>query len=149
MSATPRPIREGDAFDLATHVFTADEIVAFASRFDPQPFHLEDDAARAMHFGRLSASGWHSAALFVRLFSQALAREHVRARLGPWQRIHALRWLEPARLGDAFAFTAKITGLAADRDRVGWQVATVHGEGMNQLGELAFVLNADVLIFNG
>jgi acyl dehydratase len=57
----------GQRFESATHVVTTDEIKAFAWQFDPQPFHLDEEAAARSLFGGLAASGWHTAALTMRL----------------------------------------------------------------------------------
>src|SRR5689334_15458416 len=62
----------GRVFDLGSTVVERDEMVAFARRFDPQPFHLDDDAARGSIFGRLAASGWYTAGVWMRLYVDAV-----------------------------------------------------------------------------
>ena len=57
----------GEEHVLGSHTFTADEIIAFATKYDPQPFHLSEEAAAKSQFGQLCASGWHTAAMFMRL----------------------------------------------------------------------------------
>ncbi|WP_174280199.1 MaoC family dehydratase [Sphingomonas bacterium] len=77
---------------------TREEVIDFARRFDPQPFHLSDEAAAATHFGRLSASGWHSCAMVMAMLVEHLqAIDH--AGLGS-PGIDALRWLRPVHPGD-------------------------------------------------
>ena len=63
-------IRVGETVEIGSHVFTAEDIKTFAQRFDPQPFHVDDEAAARSHFGRLCASGWHTACVWMRLHSK-------------------------------------------------------------------------------
>ncbi|MDQ1157167.1 acyl dehydratase [Sphingomonas sp. SORGH_AS 950] len=88
----------GDTARFGNHRVERDEVIAFATRYDPQPFHLSDEAAAATHFGRLSASGWHTASM-----TMAMIVEHYRATgfqsLGS-PGIDELRWLKPVYPGD-------------------------------------------------
>lgn len=77
---------------------TREEVIDFASKYDPQPFHLDDEAAAATHFGRLSASGWHSGAMAMRMMVDNM-KEHEQAGLGS-PGIDELRWLKPVYPGD-------------------------------------------------
>ena len=87
----------GQTFALGTHTMTRDEIVDFARQFDPQPFHVDEEAAQASPFGGLIASGWHTAAVFMRLYVDALLSDA--ASMGS-PGISELRWLAPVRPGD-------------------------------------------------
>jgi len=77
---------------------TREEVIAFATEFDPQPFHLDDEAAARTHFGRLSASGWHTGAMAMRMMVENM-KEHEQAGLGS-PGIEDLRWLKPVYPGD-------------------------------------------------
>ena len=77
---------------------TRDEVVAFAGKYDPQPFHLSDEAAAATHFGRLSASGWHTCAMTMSMVVANL-KENAQAGLGS-PGLDELRWLRPVYPGD-------------------------------------------------
>jgi acyl dehydratase len=77
---------------------TRDEVIDFARRYDPQPFHLSDEAAAETHFGRLSASGWHTCAMTMAMIVENLER-HREAGLGS-PGIDELRWLKPVHPGD-------------------------------------------------
>jgi acyl dehydratase len=77
---------------------TREEVIAFATEFDPQPFHLDDAAAARTHFGRLSASGWHTGAMAMRMMVENM-KEHEQAGLGS-PGIEDLRWLRPVYPGD-------------------------------------------------
>ena len=68
-------IAVGERAELGQHTFTADGIKAFARRFDPQPFHLDEAAAARSHFGALCASGWHTAAVWMRLMVEHQRRD--------------------------------------------------------------------------
>ena len=68
-------IAVGERAEVGRHTFTADDIKAFARRFDPQPFHLDEAAAARSHFGALCASGWHTASVWMRLMVEYQRRE--------------------------------------------------------------------------
>ncbi|KTE21741.1 acyl dehydratase [Sphingopyxis sp. H050] len=77
---------------------TRDEVIDFAGKYDPQPFHLDDEAAANTHFGRLSASGWHTGSMAMRMMVDNM-KEHEQAGLGS-PGIEDLRWLTPVYPGD-------------------------------------------------
>lgn len=77
---------------------TKDEVIEFASKYDPQPFHLDEEAAAKTHFGRLSASGWHSAAMMLRMMVDQM-NANKQAGLGS-PGVENLRWLKPVYPGD-------------------------------------------------
>lgn len=77
---------------------TREEVMEFASRYDPQPFHLSDEAAAQTHFGRLSASGWHTCAMVMSMIVANL-KDHKQAGLGS-PGVDELRWLKPVYPGD-------------------------------------------------
>ena len=80
------------------YAVTREEVVEFASKFDPQPFHLSDEAAAQTHFGRLSASGWHTCAMTMAMLVAHL-KANQQAGLGS-PGIDELRWLKPVYPGD-------------------------------------------------
>ncbi|HVM20250.1 MAG TPA: MaoC family dehydratase [Egibacteraceae bacterium] len=90
----------GQRYELGTHQMTAEEIIDFARRFDPQPFHVDPDAAVASPFGGLIASGWHSAAVFMRLYVDTLLADSTS--MGS-PGIEQLRWRRPVRPGDVLS----------------------------------------------
>jgi len=89
----------------AYHV-TRDEVIAFASKFDPQPFHLSDEAAAQTHFGRLSASGWHTCAMVMSMVVANMA-DHEHAGLGS-PGIDELRWHRPVFPGDTLRCESEV-----------------------------------------
>ena len=73
-------LQVGDSFAFGPLTVTRDEVIAFASEFDAQPFHLSDEAAAQTHFGTIPASGWHTTALFMKMF---VAEKAGQSRSGP------------------------------------------------------------------
>jgi len=77
---------------------TREEIIEFATKYDPQPFHLDDEAAAKTHFGQLSASGWHTGSMAMRMIVENF-KKHEQAGLGS-PGIDNLRWIKPVFAGD-------------------------------------------------
>jgi acyl dehydratase len=137
-------LRVGERSELGSHTFTAEEIKAFARRFDPQRFHVDEQAAASSHFGALCASGWHTAAMYMRFFVAAEQREAAKlraegetpARDGPSPGIRDLRWLKPVHAGDTISFAREVTELRETTSRPGWGLMVARNTGTNQKGEL-------------
>jgi len=98
--------RVGETGALGTHTITEVEIVAFARKYDPQPFHVDPEAARATFFGGLIASGWHTCAILMRLSVEAARREEAAATGSPG--VDSCRWLEPVRPGDTLSARTEV-----------------------------------------
>lgn len=88
----------GQKAQFGSYAVTREEVIAFAEKYDPQPFHLSDEAAAETHFGRLAASGWHSCAMTMAMIVENLARSN-QAGLGS-PGVDELRWLKPVYPGD-------------------------------------------------
>ena len=91
-------IEVGRTASFGRYAVTRDEVMAFAAKYDPQPFHLSDDAAAATHFGRLSASGWHTCAMTMSMMVEHMKTDR-QAGLGS-PGIDDLKWLKPVYPGD-------------------------------------------------
>ena len=136
-------IAVGDKLELGRHTFTADAIKAFAARFDPQPFHLDEAAAARSHFGALCASGWHTAAMWMRLMVEHHRREDEARRsrgepiaaLGPSPGFRELKWLKPVYVGDTISYATEILETRASASRPQWGLMTIRNTGVNQKGE--------------
>lgn len=134
----------GSVIDLGSHHFTAEEIVAFARDFDPQPFHLDEAAGRASLFRGLAASGWHTTAVWQRLMTtyevEARKAAGIDARppadLPP---VDSLRWLKPTLAGDTLRFQISIEAVSPP-PAGGWGLVTYRAEGINQANERLFEL---------
>jgi acyl dehydratase len=147
-------LRVGARTQLGSHTFTADEIKEFAREFDPQPFHLDEEAAARSHFGALCASGWHTAALCLRHVVVARQGEQAErrrrgepvARTGPSPGLRDLKWPRPVYVGDTITFAQEIVELraVANRPAVGLRVA--RNTGTNQRGELVYSVLSSTFI---
>ena len=133
-------IKVGDRAEVGRHTFTADEIKKFATKFDPQPFHLDEAAARKSIFGALCASGWHTASVWMRLMVEHNKREDAaqRARgeavaaLGPSPGFRELKWLKPVYVGDTITYATEIVETRASNSRPGWGLMSFKNTGVNQ-----------------
>jgi acyl dehydratase len=100
-------LRVGDRFPLGSHAVTRDEIIEFASKYDPQPYHLSDAGAAANPiFGRLSASGWHTAAITNLLITRFLNGTRLVGIAGIG--VDELRWFKPVYAGDVLSGALEI-----------------------------------------
>jgi acyl dehydratase len=91
-------IEVGARSSFGRYEVTREEVIDFASKYDPQPFHLSDEAAAQTYFGRLSASGWHTCAMMMRMLVDHMKTQD-QAGLGS-PGIDELRWLKPVYPGD-------------------------------------------------
>lgn len=89
-----------------TYEVTREEVLEFARKYDPQPFHLSDEEAAKTHFGRLAASGWHTCAMTMAVIARKVVGEE-QAGLGS-PGVDELRWLKPVYPGDTLTVTGKI-----------------------------------------
>lgn len=122
----------GQRFASATTLrVEAEDIVAFAAAYDPQPFHLDDAAARASVFAGLAASGWHTAALTMRL----CVGSEFRPAGGIIGVGGELQWLKPVRAGDELYAEIEIVELRESRSRPGQGIVKIHIRTLNQHGE--------------
>ena len=143
----------GMVVELGSHHFTREAIIAFAQKYDPQPFHLHDEAALKGPFGVLSASGWHTAAAWMKCYvaTNQAAEARIRAEgrapamLGPSPGFTNLQWLKPVTPGDTISFRATVTGKRELNSRPGWGLVFSLNEGVNQKGELVYSFEGKVL----
>jgi acyl dehydratase len=126
----------GETYDLGSHTVTEAEIVAFAREWDPQPFHVDPAAAAASPYGGLIASGWHTCALWMRLYVTSLLGEA--AGLGS-PGVEELRWLAPVRPGDTLA--ARLTVLEATPSERRPERGTIRSRGEMLNGDGVAVLS--------
>ena len=94
---------------------TREEVIEFASKYDPQPFHLSDQAAAQTHFGRISASGWHTCAMVMRMMVDNIT-ERKHAGLGS-PGLDELRWLRPVYPGDTLRVETTLLDKTPSRSR--------------------------------
>jgi acyl dehydratase len=144
----------GEMADLGSHTFAMDEIIAFAREYDPQPFHIDAEAAKASLFGALCASGWHTAAHYIRL-SVAL-RQKIEAEIaaaggrnaiyGPSPGFKNVRWLKPVYVGDTIAFRTRTSEKIDLKSRPDRGLMRFETQGRNQKGEIVFAITGQILV---
>ena len=130
---------EGDVFRFGSIAVATDEIVAFAKQFDPQSFHTDPEAAKQSPFGGLIASGWHTAALMMRLFADHYLT-HVASLASPG--IDELRWLKPVRPGDTLSIRVTVLKATPSKSKPDRGVVTSGVEVLNQADESVMTLTA-------
>ncbi len=113
---------------------TREEVMEFAQAYDPQPFHLDDEAAAQTHFGRLSASGWHTCAMTMRMMVDDM-NIHQQAGLGS-PGVDHLRWLKPVYPGDTLSCRSEILEKRRSKSRPEMGIFKSKSQTFNQNGEL-------------
>jgi acyl dehydratase len=143
----------GETFVLGSHTFEADEIKAFAAKFDPQRFHLDEAEAERSVFGRLCASGWHTISMWMKhnaaSFPAMVERSKAHGEpiaFGPAAGIRDLKWLKPVYVGDTITFTRKAVSHRALATRPGWRMLTAENAALNQDGDVVMRFTTMVLM---
>ncbi|MGP9810619.1 MaoC family dehydratase [Rhodopseudomonas sp. NSM] len=144
----------GQRREIGAYTFTAESIVAFAQQFDPQPFHLDEEAGRQSLFGGLAASGWHIASACMRLLvlerqreaaAEAARGEDV-AVWGPSPGFRDLRWIKPVLAGDTVTYANLVESVRPSDSRPEWGIVQARNTGTNQRGELVFSFLATAFV---
>ncbi len=133
----------GQRFTSASHTMTADAIKAFAQQFDPQPFHLDEAAAEASFFHGLAASGWHTAAITMRLMVEAglpLAGGLIGAG-------GELTWPRPTRPGDVLHVESEVLAVTPSKSKPERGFVTVRTRTLNQNGEVVQDMTSRMLVW--
>ncbi len=147
-------IELGERHTLGSHRFLREEILAFAAKFDPQPFHLDEEAAKRTHFGGLVASGWHTASMWMKYFvadrqrdaQERAARGERVAQMGPSPGFDDLRWLKPVYPGDTITYATEVREKVVSKTKPGWGVILAYNSGTNQHGDLVIDFESAVFI---
>jgi acyl dehydratase len=132
----------GQRFESQPHALDAAAIKAFAAQFDPQPFHLDEEAAKASLFGGLAASGWHTAALTMRMLVESvpLADGLVGAEL-------QLAWPRPTRPGMTLRLTSEVIDIVPSRSKPNMAIVTMRNETRDQDGNLLQLFTVKMPVF--
>jgi acyl dehydratase len=147
-------IEIGQRREVGSFTFTAELIKRFATQFDPQPFHLDEEAGRQSLFGGLAASGWHVGSVCMKLLVadgqrravEAAARGETIAIWGPSPGFRELRWIKPVLAGDTVSYASTVESLRTSQSRPEWGILQARNTGTNQRGELAFSLLASAFV---
>lgn len=135
-------LKEGERRSFGPRVLTRDEIVAFARDWDPQPFHLDEAAAKRSPFGGLIASGWQTAALCMRLVVDGMLADSTS--MGS-PGLDELKWLKPVRPGDALSVEVTLLEVTPSRSKPDRGSVKVSYRCTNQTGETVMTMVARVL----
>ncbi len=135
-------LKVGDRFKSQTYKVSEEQIISFAREFDPQPFHLDRAVASRTMFGELIASGWHTAAITMRLFVQTLNCAQGAIGLG----VDELRWPNAVRPGDELQVEIEIVDLRTSRSRPSHGVVRLRYVTTNQRGEIVQTMFASALV---
>ncbi len=127
----------GSSLELGSKLVTAEEIVEFASEFDPQPMHLEQAAGEASILGGLSASGWHICGMFMRLLCDSLLLDST-SQGSPG--IDEVKWKKPVLAGDRLTARSTVLAKRISSSRPGLGLVSMRAEMINQRGESVFEL---------
>lgn len=141
--------------ELGTVHFSAESIIRYATKFDPQPFHLDADAAKNSVFEGLCASGWQTSASWMKCFLAYWGKEVRRLtserieppKLGPSPGFRNLKWLRPVYAGDDVTYFATMIASRPLASRPGILLNTTLNEGVNQHGETVVTFESNVLEF--
>ncbi len=135
-------LRVGQRFTSGTWALDREQIRTFAAQFDPQPFHLDDDAARSTSFAGLAASGWHTAALTMRLLVEGGA-PIAGGIVGAGGEI---AWPRPTRPGDVLRVESEVLEVTPSRSRPDRGMVTLRSTTLNQNGEAVRILTAKLVV---
>src|ERR1700730_424059 len=135
-------LKIGDRFKSGTYKVTEEQIVSFAHEFDPQPFHLDVAVADKTMFGGLIASGWHTAAITMRLFVQTLNFAEGAIGLG----VDELRWPTAVKPGDELQVEVEIVDLRESRSKPTHGVVRLRYVTTNQQGQVVQTMMASALV---
>lgn len=136
-------LKVGDRFNTPEHTVTAEEIIEFARRFDPQAFHTDVDAAKTTFFGQLVASGWHTAAISMGL----MVRGEMPLNDGViGQGVDNLRWPRPVKPGDRLRVVMEVAGLELHPVRTSFGNLRLLCRTLNQDGKPVQEMTANLLI---
>ena len=154
MSLAFDTLQAGQRIVLGSHTFSRTEITAFARRFDPQPFHLDEDAAKATIYGGLIAPGLLVTAVWLRFMIDYRNREAQWMRFagepvpqyGPSPGFSNMRWLKPVRPGDTLTYSSTVAEVRALASKPNLGLAMFDNQAVNQDGTLVFELTSKVFV---
>ncbi|MEN6542980.1 MaoC family dehydratase [Parvibaculum sp.] len=139
--------------ELGSHTFTEEEIIRFARKYDPTPFHVDPEAGKDSPFGGLIASRWHTAATWMKLMvPHVLGRQEQPDEMGrtpaagPSPGILDVQWPAPVRPGDTISYSTTPVEKVEMRSRPDWGILKSRNEGVNQRGEIVLRFIGQALI---
>jgi len=135
-------VQVGQTHRFGHYEVTTEEIIAFAREFDPQPFHLDAEAAKQSMFGGLIASGWHTGAMFIRMINDhAIPGAATTGAIG----FDDLRWLKPVRPGDVLSVESRVKEKVDAPNRHNLGIVKIESRVLNQQDDAVMTLTSLVL----
>lgn len=144
--------RIGETIDLGSHTFEAEAIKAFARKYDPQLFHVDEEAAKKSVFGGLCASGWHTAATWMklnlesRLDATRWSGPGPVPEFGPSPGFKNLKWPKPVYAGETVTFMRTALSHRPLATRRGWRLLALRSEGFDSTGDKVIEFDSAVLV---
>lgn len=144
----------GETVVLGSHTFEAEAIKEFARKFDPQPFHIDEEAAKNSLFGRLCASGWHTVSTWMKYnllhreeaVGQVWKGDGPEPQYGPSPGVEKLKWLKPVYAGETVTFTRRGLTHRALASRPGWRVLILICEAFDSTGDKVLQFESTVMV---
>jgi len=130
-------VQVGDVMRFGRYDVTREEIIEYARQFDPQPFHLDEEAAKASMFGGLIASGWHTGAMLMRMVAEHMTPVHATSGAMGFD---DLKWLRPVRPGGVLTVESEIREKIESRSRPDSGTVKIESRVSNQRGEVVMSL---------
>ena len=149
-------LKIGEELEMGSYEFTAGKIIDFATRFDPQFFHVDPERAKDSVLGGHCASGWHVTAAMMKCNVETIRRQAKAVvaaggtppKFGPSPGVRNLKWLKPVYAGDTVTYFMRFTGSRPIPNRPGRNIAEMSYQGKNQRGELVFTMDGSVVEFD-
>ncbi|WP_233800491.1 MaoC family dehydratase [Paraburkholderia sp. HP33-1] len=129
----------GTSREIGKHTFTREEIVGFAQKFDPQPFHLDEAAGAESPFRGLVASGWHTCSVMMGMLVRNLLADSTS--MGS-PGVDEIRWLKPVRVGDTITMMNVVVDKRVSQSKPDRGIVSTRWEGINQHGETVITVNS-------
>jgi acyl dehydratase len=142
MRVSYEDLEVGKTYDVGSHTFTRDEIVRFASQFDPQPFHVDEEAGAASMFGGLAASGWHTCSVMMGMLVRNMLNDSTS--MGS-PGIDDIRWLKPVLVGDTITMTNTVLGKRVSASKPDRGIVETQWTGVNQRGDTVITVRTKAL----
>lgn len=138
---------------IGSYTFTAERIKAFAAKYDPQLFHMDEEAAKHSVFGRLCASGWHTAAAWMKCNvatplngGRPWEGEGHAPVLGPSPGFSNMKWLKPVYVGETVSYARTTLGHRKMGNRPGWHIVSLRSEGSDSAGDKVIEFDSAVMV---
>lgn len=142
MGLSYEDLEVGKTYVVGSHTFERDEVVRFASEFDPQPFHIDEAAGEASMFRGLVASGWHTCSVMMGMLVRNFLKDSTS--MGS-PGVDDIRWLKPTRVGDTLTMTNLVVSKRLSASKPDRGIVETMWEGRDQHGELLVTVRSKAL----